>query len=87
MLSGRYRYLLLLMFLSQYRSLCKEQQVASYYGVYDVESKELGLPAKSLRGPVIEQWQDQPVASASPMYKLAVLVPQLTDTWQAFSYG
>lgn len=68
-------------------SIGKEQQVASYYGVYDVESKELGLPAKSLRGPVIEQWQDQLEASASPMYKLAVLVPQLTDTWQAFSYG
>ncbi len=60
-------------------------QVKSYYGIYDASQKEIGLPARSLQGPFIEPWQD--AEKASKPYKIAILVPQLSDTWMAFSYG
>jgi len=61
------------------------EEVQSYYGVYDTEQKNIGVPAKSLQGPFIESWVRP--SKASKPYHIAILVPQLIDTWQAFSTG
>ncbi len=59
--------------------------VNSYYGTYDVASKRVGVPAVSLKGPTLEAWK--PARPAAKGYTVAILVPQLVDTWLAFSYG
>jgi len=61
------------------------EEVQSYYGVYDIEQKNIGVHAKSLQGPFIEPWIRP--SKASKPYHIAILVPQLIDTWQAFSTG
>ncbi len=60
--------------------------VESYYGEYRVELKEAGFPARSLRGPLREQWQSPRPAQRG--YLIGVLFPHLKDPyWRAVNYG
>ena len=60
-------------------------EVEAFYGNYDVDTKEAGLPAGSLSEPVIEEW-----VSPTPheRYRIGVVFPHLKDPyWLAVNYG
>ena len=60
--------------------------VDSYYGDYRVETKEAGLPAKSLDGPRRETWEAPPPADRR--WRIGVLFPHLKDPyWRAVNAG
>jgi len=61
-------------------------KVNSYYGAYDVGTKEPGRPAKSLTGPKVENWA--PPEKANKPYVIGVSFPHLKDPyWLAVNYG
>lgn len=60
-------------------------EVASYYGTYDVSTKQPGRPAASLQGPKIEKWT-RPTPKRP--YLIGVSFPHLKDPyWLAVDYG
>lgn len=68
-----------------FASSVSAQQAAGYYGEYDESTITSGVPAGSLKGPKVEDWPT--LDKAKKKYKIPILVPQLVDTWAAFSYG
>ncbi len=59
--------------------------VASYYGTYDVSTKQPGRPAASLQGPKYEKWTRP---KAKKPYMIGVSFPHLKDPyWLAVDYG
>ncbi|MCP3922009.1 MAG: TMAO reductase system periplasmic protein TorT [Desulfobacterales bacterium] len=63
----------------------EEILVKSYYGKYDVGTKEVGVPAKSLNNPLIQKW-----ISPTPKknYHIGVMFPHLEDSfWITANYG
>lgn len=60
--------------------------VQSYYGKYDVKTKEVGKIAGSLQKPIMENWEFE--EKANKKYRIAVLFPHLKDSyWLAVNYG
>ncbi|MCX7622026.1 MAG: TMAO reductase system periplasmic protein TorT [Acidimicrobiales bacterium] len=60
-------------------------EVASYYGTYDVSTKQPGRPATSLQGPKMEKWTRP---KANKPYMIGVSFPHLKDPyWLAVDYG
>mgnify|MGYP000618461082 CR=1 FL=1 len=61
-------------------------KVESYYGKYNLQTKEVGKVAKSLGSPISEHWKFE--QKANKKYKIAVLFPHLKDSyWLAVNYG
>lgn len=61
-------------------------QVKSYYGKYDISTKEVGKVALSLNKPVQENWIFE--KKANEKYKIAVLFPHIKDSyWLAINNG
>ncbi len=71
--------------LCSFVGVASAEQVISHYGAYNAEQKSEGHAARSLKSPVTELWQ-RPKQASEP-FRIAILVPQLVDTWLAFSYG
>ena len=62
------------------------QKVESYYGKYDINTKEIGKVAKSLNKPVQENWNFE--TKANKKYKIAVLFPHIKDSyWLSINNG
>ncbi|EXJ13315.1 Periplasmic binding protein/LacI transcriptional regulator [Imhoffiella purpurea] len=60
--------------------------VNAYYGEYLADTKEPGISAASLKGPILEPWRF--VERARGSYTIGVLFPQLEDSyWGAVDFG
>lgn len=60
--------------------------VKSYYGQYDISTKELGKVASSLNKPIQEIWQFE--KDTKRKYNIAVLIPHVKDSyWLAINNG
>jgi protein TorT len=62
--------------------------VDAFYGTYDAKTKEIGFPARSLRGPVREEWRWG--ARPNRRYRIGVLFPNREQNdiyWKAVRLG
>lgn len=76
-------FILLLLFVSSLNS--KELRINGYYGKYDAQLKETGIPSSSLSNPLSENW-NTPIPQKT--YHLGVLLPHFNDSyWIATNYG